>query len=212
MLSPGPNSRQLNVLRCPCLCRAAAAGMTARRPRRTWQTSMGSSRWPTTAQARAARPQGQRKDCMPGPACCGVPDRLPSCFPPHRPLRPAVQDIVVDLMKEGYVPSWCTACYRKGEAAQQDSSSRGGGAAAHLLAACCVAATGSAPASPPATPRAKLCPSPSCPASSLHHPCPSVGLPSPAFPCQHTLAQPPLPHFYYPTAPTRVQAAPASTS
>ncbi len=29
----------------------------------------------------------------------------------HRP----VQDIVVDLMKEGYVPSWCTACYRKGE-------------------------------------------------------------------------------------------------
>ncbi|EFN57653.1 hypothetical protein CHLNCDRAFT_30311 [Chlorella variabilis] len=28
----------------------------------------------------------------------------------HRP----VQDIVVDLMKEGYVPSWCTACYRKG--------------------------------------------------------------------------------------------------
>lgn len=29
----------------------------------------------------------------------------------HRP----VNDIVVDLMKEGYVPSWCTACYRKGE-------------------------------------------------------------------------------------------------
>lgn len=23
-------------------------------------------------------------------------------------------DIVVDLMQEGYVPSWCTACYRKG--------------------------------------------------------------------------------------------------
>jgi hypothetical protein len=21
----------------------------------------------------------------------------------------------MDLMKEGYVPSWCTACYRKGE-------------------------------------------------------------------------------------------------
>ncbi|PSC67160.1 [e] hydrogenase H-cluster radical SAM maturase [Micractinium conductrix] len=28
----------------------------------------------------------------------------------HRP----VQDIVLDLMKAGYVPSWCTACYRKG--------------------------------------------------------------------------------------------------
>lgn len=28
----------------------------------------------------------------------------------HRP----VADIVTDLMKEGYVPSWCTACYRKG--------------------------------------------------------------------------------------------------
>lgn len=28
----------------------------------------------------------------------------------HRP----VNDIVVDLMKQGYVPSWCTACYRKG--------------------------------------------------------------------------------------------------
>jgi hypothetical protein len=28
----------------------------------------------------------------------------------HRP----VQDIVMELMREGYVPSWCTACYRKG--------------------------------------------------------------------------------------------------
>lgn len=28
----------------------------------------------------------------------------------HRP----VQDIVMELMSEGYVPSWCTACYRKG--------------------------------------------------------------------------------------------------
>jgi 2-iminoacetate synthase len=28
----------------------------------------------------------------------------------HRP----VNEIVIDLMKEGYVPSWCTACYRKG--------------------------------------------------------------------------------------------------
>ena len=26
----------------------------------------------------------------------------------------SVNEIVVDLMKEGYVPSWCTACYRKG--------------------------------------------------------------------------------------------------
>ena len=26
----------------------------------------------------------------------------------------AVGEIVLDLMKEGYVPSWCTACYRKG--------------------------------------------------------------------------------------------------
>ncbi len=30
----------------------------------------------------------------------------------HRP----VNEIVLELMKEGYVPSWCTACYRKGEA------------------------------------------------------------------------------------------------
>lgn len=30
------------------------------------------------------------------------------------PLPPPVNEIVVDLMKEGYVPSWCTACYRKG--------------------------------------------------------------------------------------------------
>jgi len=28
----------------------------------------------------------------------------------HRP----VDQIVTDLMEEGYVPSWCTACYRKG--------------------------------------------------------------------------------------------------
>ena len=28
----------------------------------------------------------------------------------HRP----VHEIVLELMKEGYVPSWCTACYRKG--------------------------------------------------------------------------------------------------
>jgi 2-iminoacetate synthase len=26
----------------------------------------------------------------------------------------SVNEIVIDLMKEGYVPSWCTACYRKG--------------------------------------------------------------------------------------------------
>lgn len=26
----------------------------------------------------------------------------------------SVNEIVVDLMKQGYVPSWCTACYRKG--------------------------------------------------------------------------------------------------
>lgn len=28
----------------------------------------------------------------------------------HRP----VNEIVVDMLEEGYVPSWCTACYRKG--------------------------------------------------------------------------------------------------
>lgn len=38
----------------------------------------------------------------------------------HRP----VHEIVLELMKEGYVPSWCTACYRKGELV-----SRGGGRA-----------------------------------------------------------------------------------
>ena len=72
-------------------------------------------------------PQGSN----PGSHACCVPAVLgrraqPSPCPPnpcpsslqgqfslmdHRP----VQDIVVDLMKEGYVPSWCTACYRKGE-------------------------------------------------------------------------------------------------
>jgi hypothetical protein len=28
----------------------------------------------------------------------------------HRPA----SEVVKDLMKKGYVPSWCTACYRKG--------------------------------------------------------------------------------------------------
>lgn len=27
----------------------------------------------------------------------------------HRPMR----EIVMELLREGYVPSWCTACYRK---------------------------------------------------------------------------------------------------
>lgn len=26
----------------------------------------------------------------------------------------ATPDVVKDLMESGYVPSWCTACYRKG--------------------------------------------------------------------------------------------------
>jgi hypothetical protein len=57
----------------------------------------------------AASPAVATTNCSLITAAC-----LCAC-PPHRPLPPAVQDIVMDLMKEGYVPSWCTACYRKGK-------------------------------------------------------------------------------------------------
>ena len=44
------------------------------------------------------------------------------CCPPHPA---AVEDIVMDLMQAGNVPSWCTACYRKGGAGR-DEGGRGG--------------------------------------------------------------------------------------
>ena len=52
---------------------------------------------------------------------CAPPPQGQFTLADHRP----VGDIVVDLMQEGYVPSWCTACYRKGRTGE------------HFMKVCC---------------------------------------------------------------------------
>ena len=101
----------------------------------------------------AAAPQSRRAWLGGGQARCAAPPaRTPSlpALPEPAPLSPPpaalqgqfslmdhrpVNEIVVDLMKEGYVPSWCTACYRKGARAQRGGAAPGLGVGVRLWAA-----------------------------------------------------------------------------